>query len=97
MTEQTLLGIAITIAVMGFVVMLMRDHREEPGVVLIVKVYQIGDRLTCHATGPDGGYKLSHSMFAAACLSAEAVRLMDEGVEGGLQILQEQTMTILNS
>lgn len=97
MSEQTLLGIAITIAVMGFVVILMRDHRDDPGIVLTVHVKEINGQLICFATGPGGGYKLSHSMYAAACLSAEAIRLMDQGVEGGMQVLQEQTMEVLNA
>lgn len=102
-------GMAITVLLAGFVVLLIgsRDRQllmvpvsteqEEPTVVLVVKIHEIDGRLVMVAAGPGGSYRLAHSMFAAAALSAEVVRQADAGVEGGLQLMQEQTMHVLKN
>lgn len=107
---ELMTGVVITVMLMGLVI-LMINHRDrsvvmvpvptseadEPTVVLVVRVHDIDGRLALVASGPGGSYRLAHSMFAAAVLSAEVVRQADAGVEGGLQLMQEQTMHVLKN
>lgn len=105
---EILLGIGITGMILVIVVLLIRNHDrpigplfivpdQDPTVVLVVKIHEIDGRLVMVAAGPGGSYRLAHSMFAAAALSAEVVRQADAGVEGGLQLMQEQTMHVLKN
>ncbi len=95
------MGVVITILLLGFIVLAIgsRDKiitvvqpHQEPGVVLIIKIHEVDGSLKCSISGPG---TINHAMFAAAALSATVIQEIDQGVEGGLQVMQEQTLLLL--
>ena len=69
----------------------------QPGgdVVLVAYVVIKDGRMGCIVNGPNGGYQLSHELYAAAVLTASVVRNADQGLEAGLEVVQRAAMEVL--